>query len=237
MSPEIDNIIRKWPWISLTVGAMLAVQLLFGEWNTRKGPSDLRTFNSWRLRVRDPRWWCYVCGPMYMLHQFEEWGYDIKGVPYSFHQSLCSNLGYPETNHCPATPLPVFAVNGITMWIGAWYLRYVKPSAGGANYYGMVVFNSLTHIVRAILDREYNAGLLSTLVNFVPASYFFYRSMLDNNLITGAGIVRSLILGFVGHVVWIAPYIWYAKGYMGEVAASSFQLLNTLMLNVVNIPI
>ncbi|KAH9845927.1 HXXEE domain-containing protein [Teratosphaeria destructans] len=218
MSPEIDNIIRQWPWISLTVGAMLAVQLLFGEWKTRKGPSDLRSFNSWRLR-------------------FEEWGYDIKGVPYSFHQSLCSNLGYPDTNHCPATPLPVFAVNGITMWIGAWSLRYVNPSAGGANYYGMVVFNSLTHIVRAILDQEYNAGLLSTLVNFVPASYFFYRSMLDNNLITRAGIVRSLILGFVGHVVWIAPYIWYAKGYMGEVAASSFQLLNTLMLNVVNVPI
>lgn len=92
MGPEVDSIIKQWPWISLTVGLALTAQLLFSEWKTARGFSDIRSFASWSLRLRDPRWLCYICGPMYMIHQFEEWGYDIKGVPYSFHRSLCENL-------------------------------------------------------------------------------------------------------------------------------------------------
>ncbi|KAG9962148.1 hypothetical protein KCU61_g4936, partial [Aureobasidium melanogenum] len=237
MSPEVDSVIRQWPWISLTVGMALAAQLLFGEWKTPRRLSDVRSFDSWSLRLRDPRWLCYICGPMYMIHQFEEWGYDIKGVPYSFHRSLCENLGYPDTNNCPATPLPVFAVNGITMWIGAWSLRYINPSAGGANYYGMVVINGLSHIIRAIKDNEYNAGLASTLLNFMPAAYFFYSAMLEDRKISAAGIVRSLVLGVVGHLVWVLPYIWIDKGYIGEVTACGIQLLNTIMLNLVGTPV
>jgi hypothetical protein len=174
---------------------------------------------------------------MYMIHQFEEWGYDIKGVPYSFHRSLCENLGYPNLNNCPATPLPVWGVNGIMMWIGAWSLRYANPSVGGANYYGMVMFNSLTHVMRAIVDGEYNAGLLSTLVNFIPASYYFYSAMLADKKLKAAGIARSFVVGVVGHLLWILPYIWIDKGYINEITACAIQLLNTLMLHVVNVPI
>lgn len=131
----------------------------------------------------------------------------------------------------------MFAVNGITMWIGAWSLRYISPSAGGANYYGMVVVNGLSHIIRAIKDNEYNAGLASTLLNFMPAAYLFYSAMLDDKRIGVAGIVRSLVLGVVGHLVWVLPYVWIDKGYISEVTACGIQLLNTAMLNLVGTPV
>lgn len=123
------------------------------------------------------------------------------------------------------------------MWIGAWSLRYISPSAGGANYYGMVVINGLSHIIRAIKDNEYNAGLASTLLNFLPAAYFFYSAMLRDRKITTAGIARSLVLGVVGHLVWLFPYVWIDKGYISEITACGIQLLNTVILNVVGTPV
>ncbi|KAF2768241.1 hypothetical protein EJ03DRAFT_122782 [Teratosphaeria nubilosa] len=239
MSPETDALIKKWPWVSGTVGLALLVSLLFSEWTTARGrTSDLRSFNAWCLRLHDPRFWCYILGPMFMVDQFEEWGYDFKGRPYCFHKFLCARLGYQgDLTNCPGTPLPVFAVNAFTMWTAAWTLRSMDPAGAGANYYGMVVINSIGHLLPAVRDNEYNGGVVTTLIGFLPAAYFYYTAMLAQKRITTLGIVRSLVMGVVGHLLVLLPYMVIEREYIGEVPAAGVQILNTLMLHVVSAPV
>lgn len=87
------DILYTWPFFSLALGSLSTLNLCFRPWLlTVGGESDLQSFPRWQRRTLDPRWWMQLALPLYMVHQFEEHGYDFLGRRYYFYVSLCQYL-------------------------------------------------------------------------------------------------------------------------------------------------
>lgn len=83
----------QWPFVSLVVGLLFTAHLLLQRWALRRGSeSDVKSFQRWKRRSAEPLWWMYLALPIYMLHQFEEHGYDLKGRRYEFQVFICRSL-------------------------------------------------------------------------------------------------------------------------------------------------
>lgn len=53
-------------------------------------------------RWRDPAFLVTLLWPMYLVHQFEEHGFDAHGHRYAFLGSMCRTLGFSSVDGCPA---------------------------------------------------------------------------------------------------------------------------------------
>ncbi len=104
----------------------------------------------------------YAQLPIYMLHQGEEHAGDrfrlyINRVLAGGREAL--------------TPAATFWINSLGVWavdLAALYLTWmVGPSAGLVAGY-LAVVNAMLHIVPALARREYNPGLLTAVLLFLP---------------------------------------------------------------------
>lgn len=97
-----DTILYGWPYVALVAGVYLLVHVV----NEHNRTGDARR-RSWS---RDLHGLSCISLPLYMIHQFEEHGYDLLGRPYAFQQHLCGILGYRgDLNKCPASAEFIFA--------------------------------------------------------------------------------------------------------------------------------
>lgn len=101
--------------------------------------------------------------PLYMIHQCEEHTGD------RFRKYLNENVA-----HCEAlTPESTFWINAIGVWgldLAAIYAAcFVNLSFGLVAFY-LPLVNGLTHIREAAARREYNPGLWTSLIVFLPIS-------------------------------------------------------------------
>lgn len=84
------GLLSDWPFIALLAGIPLIYELL-------KPPSsslsaDTRVQPRWSSLLNDKNWWMRAALPIYLLHQFEEHGYDFLGRRYAFQAYFCINL-------------------------------------------------------------------------------------------------------------------------------------------------
>ena len=83
----------SWPFLALIGVVTLGYTLLTQHVETaQKGISTSANLRSWLKRTGDVRWWMQVALPLYMLHQFEEYGLDLYGRRFQFQHTLCSAL-------------------------------------------------------------------------------------------------------------------------------------------------
>jgi hypothetical protein len=124
--------------------------------------------------------------------------------------------GHPTTEGCVATPRIILYVNIWAVW--SWgVLGVFDPPGTGANFLGLIFSNSVVHTFDSIRHGfAYNPGLLSAWVLFLPFCYSSYRALLDSGRLTRAGVVRSILVGFGGHVILLAALISAGKGFVGE---------------------
>lgn len=104
----------------------------------------------------------YLQLPLYLLHQWEEHRHD------AFRQFVNRVIGGGRE---ALTPTATFWINALGVWgvdLVAIYLAWaVKPVAGLVAGY-MAVVNAILHLGPALKRREYNPGLLTALLLFLP---------------------------------------------------------------------
>lgn len=192
----MDALLHGWPY----AGLLLAAGLL-----------------GWLLRAprpHDPAWVLKLLWPMYLLHQFEEHGIDLRGEHYAFLGGLCSTLGFSSPADCPADPGFIFAVNALGCWIAfALPLFYAETRPlVAACAWGIPIVNAVTHIGSAIAHGAYNPGVFTSVVLFVPLSLWMLRTVVRAGVVTRAEIPRVIATGVLTHAVLLGSLVLRMRG-------------------------
>lgn len=100
--------------------------------------------------------------PIYMLHQYEEHADD------RFRLWVNNNIGHGRE---VLTPIATFWINSLLVWLldfVALYLAcFIDLSLGLIAMY-LPMLNAVGHIVPAIVKRQYNPGLITSVAVFLP---------------------------------------------------------------------
>jgi hypothetical protein len=176
-----------WPWIGLVGAAVLLVVLLATPWLR----SDLS-----RERRQDPTWLGFLAVAAYLVHQVEEYGVALNGVPHAFPDELCGVLGQPAYPACAIPPAFYLAVNLALVWIAAPVAALLarRLPALGLVLWGVIAVNAMVHIAPAVALRRYDAGLLTATVVFLPLALW---SLLGVTAKDGP-LRRSVLLPVIG---------------------------------------
>jgi hypothetical protein len=104
----------------------------------------------------------YLQLPIYMLHQFEEHAGD------RFRRWVNNMIGHGQD---VLTPIATFWINSLLVWlldIVALYLAcFVDLSLGLIAMY-LPMLNAFGHIIPAVIKRQYNPGLITSIALFLP---------------------------------------------------------------------
>jgi hypothetical protein len=108
----------------------------------------------------------YLQLPIYMLHQYEEHSGD------RFRLWVNNMIGHGRN---VLTPIATFWINSLLVWLldlVALYLAcFVDLSLGLIAIY-LPMLNAIGHIIPAIIKRQYNPGLITSIVLFLPVGLF-----------------------------------------------------------------
>lgn len=233
----MNTIYFGWPWLALVLAPLILVALVV-EKRPEGAPS----------RMRDPAFVLGLFWPMYMAHQFEEHGIDLRGRRYAFLASLCSTLGYgaPTAAHgahaghvghgmhigCPADPAFLFAVNAVAVWLAgaiALATRRTRPDVAAAAW-GIAAFNAITHLVASIRTGAYNPGVFTSLVLFIPMSVYMIRLLAKEKILTPRGLIaRVMFVGLVTHGVLLTSLSLLSRGVLSHTVGLVINGLNGLV--------
>lgn len=137
---------------------------------------------------------------------------------------------------CPSTPLAIFFVNVVTVWISGFLARSNLNIA--VNFYGLVLANAAVHIVSSLVVAPfYNPGLGTALGLFLPGSWWAFncfthiaKQALGISITWSRAMRATLIVGILGHVSIMASFVLGGKGLLSEGMVCFFQVLNLLLL-------
>ncbi|KAL6695700.1 hypothetical protein J3F84DRAFT_375037 [Trichoderma pleuroticola] len=213
------SLLQDWPFVALLAATPLIIEL--------RKPSnyplsvDTKRQSRWSSLLKDQTWWMRAALPMYLLHEFEEHGYDFFGRRYAFQAYFCKNLGFENIEACPLSPLVVLFVNGTTVWVSGIAARNNIRIA--RSFYGFAFINGLTHVIPAfVVGPAYNPGLVTTWLLFFPGAFFALQCL--------GGAKRAIAAGILCHVVLMGSMKLAAKGLVAEWVLCGVQVLNTILL-------
>lgn len=184
----VEHLTMRWPDVALGGIIFIGLFLLGGFIHAPNGAQD---------RVLNFNW---VLLFVYLIHQFEEHGVDLFGRVYFFHEYAAAVL---ESRGLELTPASIFRINTLTVWFGFLLAiwggrRYTWPGLAAA---GLVFVNGLFHIGIAVNQSEYNPGLLTAVVLFLPVSVLYFRRI---PAMCGHGwraIAASIAFGIASHAL------------------------------------
>lgn len=194
-----------WPWIGAGFAAILLL-LLFG--------TDLLRAETGHSRWRDTRWLSFLAVATYMVHNVEEYGISATGALHAFPDSLCTTLGQPPYPSCTLPTAFYLLVNLPLVWIAAPLAAlFAGRRLVGFTLWGVIAINAIVHIVPAIVTREYDPGLLTATVLFVPLSVWVLWTMTGH---TGPfrriAILPLLLSGALMHGVLAGSALLFLNG-------------------------
>ena len=138
----------------------------------------------------------------YLVHQFEEHGIDIFGRAYAligYAQIVIADIG--SAPGFTLTPLVIYRSNTLFVWLpflaALWgNRRFIWPGLAAA---GLVLTNAILHIGIAAWRQEYNPGLVTAIVLFVPISLLYFRFVALRCGIGWRGIAGGVLFGTAEH--------------------------------------
>jgi hypothetical protein len=183
-----DHLEMRWPDVALGGIFFIGLFLAGGFIHAPDGTRDRVLVFNWVLLF------------VYLIHQFEEHGVDLFGRVYFFHEYAGSVL---ESRGLELTPMAILRINTLAVWfafsLAIWGgRRFSWPGLAAA---GLVLANGLFHIAIAVSRAEYNPGLVTAIVLFLPISVLYFR------LIPAAcghgrrAIVAGIAFGFASHAL------------------------------------
>jgi hypothetical protein len=208
-----------WPWIGL-VAAIIILILLFLT-NIFRTDGE---FSRWR----DSKFLSWLAIPIYMIHEFEEYGMDFLGNFHAFPNALCRNLdlaGYPS---CPIPHEFYLFVNIPLVWIFAILAAILcsKKILVGLGLYSVIISNGLAHLLVFFLKGGYNPGLFSAIVIFMPSFFWLCRVNFTGGKIQGRGIVVLVATGIILHAILIASLFAFVDKKINETLLDWIQIFN-----------
>jgi hypothetical protein len=211
-----------WPWIGLSVALMLLV-LMFSTNLFRDNPAGSR----WRDLV----WLSWLPVPVYMIHQFEEYGIDMLGVRHSFPDAICNALGLGSYPACPIPPLFYLAVNLPLTWL-------VAPLCGlmgrrhplvGLSFYGLFLANGLIHFEPLFAGVGYRAGLLTAATLFLPLFAWMTYAVFMSRQMKWSGFSIIVATGVIMHSILNVSLIAFVKGALPANVLIAIQVVNSTL--------
>ncbi|MFO0595224.1 MAG: HXXEE domain-containing protein [Myxococcaceae bacterium] len=155
----------------------------------------------------------------YLVHQFEEHGFDLLGHRYAFQASanavLGPVLGCAPGAECPLTVDAIFWVNTLLVW---W--PYALAVLFGARRPAMVVAvsgltlaNAIAHVVPAVLKGAYDPGLLTAVLLFVPVGALTWRTARRRWGAHRQTLGLAFAWGALGHpLLLVGAFAVYSRG-------------------------
>ena len=135
--------------------------------------------------------------PIYLLHQFEEHNWN------GFKNYVNRNVFKVKEGDFPLNDKIIFWVNIPAVWI----LIPIFSALSSVNImFGLwipyfAVFNSLSHVIVSVRNREYNPGLLVSLILGIPAGIYaliiFYSYINVPALISVISILFAVVLHII----------------------------------------
>ncbi|MEM6746047.1 MAG: HXXEE domain-containing protein [Pseudomonadota bacterium] len=141
----------------------------------------------------------------YLTHQFEEHWVNLRGEVYPLRHELNSIIAavLGEDKYGIMTRDAIFYINTGAVWASAFVAiwaspRLIFPSMAMA---GLTAVNGFAHMMVAIRTFDYNSGLLTGVLIFLPLTILYFRTLLKTGLATRQMVVISLAWGIFGHVL------------------------------------
>jgi hypothetical protein len=159
----------------------------------------------------------YIQIPIYLLHQFEEHAWPGGFKKYVNHQIFkVNNAEYPLND------INVFWINIPVIWI----LMPIFATLSYVNlFFGLwipyfAVINSLTHVVAAVIKREYNPGLTVSIVLGIPvgiyALWVFYALINVPLIFTFLSILAAVLMHLILIVFIRMRYVEFKSNTLND---------------------
>lgn len=191
-----DFMVAHW----MKIGAFIAPILVFAGFNSRD--------NSNQPWVSDVALVSYLLASSYLIHQVEEHWVDLLGRHYPLYDFLNDLIArlFGEDKYGILTPSGIFYINAGMVWTAGLSAilaspKHIFPALAMA---GIMLVNGVAHILNAVIALEYNSGMATGLILFLPLSLLFYREMLSTGTASRQLIFFGILWGFLGHVILFA---------------------------------
>ncbi|MEL6374140.1 MAG: HXXEE domain-containing protein [Pseudomonadota bacterium] len=141
----------------------------------------------------------------YLLHQVEEHWIDLLGRTFPLHETLnrlLASMFGPEA-YGLLTKTGLFLINAGMVWLAGFLAILMSPQRvfPALAMAGLMFVNAIGHTVNAIVAYEYNSGLATSIILFLPLSLLFFRTMLHRKQASVKLILLAIAWGFLGHVL------------------------------------
>lgn len=184
----------------MKIGTYMAPVLVFFAFKGREGNNQ--------PALTDVTFMATLMAAAYMIHQFEEHWIDLLGRQYPLYEYLNTLIASVagEDRYGVMTPAAIFYINTGLVWTIAFLAILVSPNHifPALAMAGIMLVNGVSHVLAAIAAFEYNSGLLTSVVLFLPISLSFYSATRRAGLASIQMIMAGVAWGFLGHVVLFA---------------------------------
>lgn len=212
-----------WPWIGLGIAITLLILLV---------ATDTFRHNFRVSRWHDAVWLSWLAIPVYMMHQFEEYGIDLLGQRHAFPDALCNKL---SLGNYPACSMPhefYLFVNISLVWFFAVLAAKssTKNSFVGLGLYSIIITNGMVHIMAAIVKQEYNPGLFTAIVILLPSFFWLCKTCFGKDGLPKKGIPLLIGTGIIGHAVLISSILLFINQKISRPALDVTQIINASLI-------
>lgn len=207
----LDQFWYAWPWMGLGA-AIVMVILLFCT-------SLLRSNDG--ARWLDPVWLAWLAVPVYLIHQFEEYGCNLIDGEYLIIKQVFGNAG--RIIDLSQLPLAFFPeVNILLVWVAvpiSACLCRQNPVIGLAPY-GFILVNGLMHSLGSLsgmMPIALNPGFWTGTFVFLPLVALVVYATFKRKFMSGGALAVALVSGAISHVFFASGY--FVSAIAGGAAA------------------
>ena len=209
----------NWPWIGLAAAIIILAILL---------ATNILRQNMQVSRWRDAVWLSWMAIPIYVIHEFEEYGIDILGEKHAFPNGLCRDLKLGNYPNCPVPHEFYLYVNIPLVWffglIAAIFSR--RNPFVGLGLYSVIISNGMVHILTSLLKQEYNPGLFTAIVIFLPSFIWLCIACFGKSGLPRKGIPVIIITGIILHAILISSVFAFVDHKISGMVLDIIQVIN-----------
>jgi len=187
VTPVSDFLVMTWMIVGLGGAIFLSLMLLEARTHTQLDP---------------PARFHWILLIAYLAHQFEEHGVDLFGRAYyliTYTKIMLDDVG--AATGFQLTPLAIYRTDTLFVWLpflaAVWgHRRFIWPGLAAG---GLVLTNAILHIGVALWRAEYNPGVGSALVLFLPLAFLYFRFVARHCGVGWQGIMGGVLFGAAEH--------------------------------------
>ncbi|MEM6376626.1 MAG: HXXEE domain-containing protein [Bacteroidota bacterium] len=159
--------------------------------------------------IADYRFVAIIMLIAYIIHQYEEHWIDLFGNYYAFYvfnnDFILGNLGATDSSVKPLSKAAIFMINTSLVWLVGVLAIWRSPQhlfpliAMGS----IIVVNGLVHLLAGVAKFQYNPGLLTSVLIFIPLYVWFSNRLLKQTNSFKPQLIGGMIWAFLAHMIMV----------------------------------